>query len=625
VRICFVSVRGANHFMTELLSMLSAAVANAGHEVDFAFDEFPSYDGETVYVVIPHEFHGHLDASVFPDAVQCARTIALCTENPGTEWFEAACHLLQHFGAVAAINRGSVAELRRRGIPCEHLQLGYSRLWDRWRREADSERPIDVLYMGSTDARRNPLLAATGHHLWDRRCEYLVPALESRYGPRFDYLTGIEKYDRLRSAALILNFHRDRSSCFEWVRFLEAAVNGCVFVTEPSLDHGPLIPGEHLVVSDPDSIALVAARLLADPERLRRARLGAYDFVREQLPMGPSVERLVARADELHGRSSPRSSLSATPLPPRPTAQAPGSADPDAQHAETQAAMLRSLSVETRELRRAINSLAHRARAGADPVGEVMASTPAYRDARPRVSVVVTVHDYEREVIDALASIADSRFGELEVLIVDDGSSDDSAQAVTDFLTTHPWLPGMLLHHPVNLGLAASRNAAVTRGRGEYVFVLDADNGVYPSALGRLVAALDEDPEATFAYPMIAVLQDGRPVSLRSSLPWEPARLRGGNYIDAMALIRREDLLELGGYTTEPRLTGWEDFHLWCRCAETGRYGVIVPQVLAWYRRHSHSMSADNESSTVAAWSIMRARFPELRAGSPPVAAGGHV
>jgi len=252
-----------------------------------------------------------------------------------------------------------------------------------------------------------------------------------------------------------------------------------------------------------------------------------------------------------------------------------------------------------------------------------MASTPAYRDARPRVSVVVTVHDYEREVIDALTSIADSRFAELEVLIVDDGSSDDSAQAVTDFLTARPWLPGLLVRHPVNLGLAASRSAAVTRGRGEYVFMLDADNGVYPSALGRLVAALDEDPEASFAYAMIAVLEDGRPVSLLSSLPWEPAHLRSGNYIDAMALIRREELLELGGYTTEPRLTGWEDFHLWCSCAKAGRRGLLVPQVLAWYRRHRHSMLADTERSTVAAWSIMRARFPELLAGSPGVAVGG--
>jgi len=54
-----------------------------------------------------------------------------------------------------------------------------------------------------------------------------------------------------------------------------------------------------------------------------------------------------------------------------------------------------------------------------------------------------------------------------------------------------------------------------------------------------------------------------------------------------MALIRREELLAVGGYTTDARLTGWEDFHLWCRCAE-GRYGVIVPQVLAWYRRQAH-------------------------------------
>jgi hypothetical protein len=90
-----------------------------------------------------------------------------------------------------------------------------------------------------------------------------------------------------------------------------------------------------------------------------------------------------------------------------------------------------------------------------------------------------------------------------------------------------------------------------------------------------------------------------------------------------MAMLRRDELLELGGYSVDPRLTGWEDFHLWCRCAEAGRRGVLVPSVLAWYRQTGHSMLRQTERSTSAAWSLMASRFPELLTPRAIVSAAG--
>lgn len=613
MRFCFISVRQHNHFMTELLSMISAATSAAGHEAEFAFDEFPALGDDGIYVVIPHELHGHLDPRSWPTPRQCARTIALCTENPGTEWFESTCHLLPHFGTAVAFNRASVVELRRRGIACEHLQLGYSPLWDHWRRDERTRRPIDVLYLGAEDARRDPILAGYGRHLWARNCQFLVPPLESRATSRLDYLTGPEKYERLRDSQLVLNLHRAQSASLEWLRYLEAACNGCVMVTEPCVDHQPLRPGEHFLAASAESLPLVADRLLDDPDRLHRMRLAAYDYVREELQMGPGIERLAAlgQATLRRALAKPPSAIAppaTSPLPPRPVPVT--AAPPTAEQAVGVA--VRGLAIETRELRRAVADVAHRVRTGEPPEVEIHSCTPAYTTAAPQVTVIVTVHDYEREVVEALASVAASQYTAFEVLILDDASADGSVQATSEFLRDHPWLPAMLLCDPVNRGLARSRNTLLERARGEYVFVLDADNGVYPSALGRLAAALDADQSASFAYPMIAAFQDGVPLRLLSALPWEPGRLRQGNYIDAMVLVRREHILALGGYATDPRVTGWEDFHLWCQCAEAGLHGILVPQVLAWYRRRAHAMLSDTESSTVTAWSLMRARFPDL-------------
>jgi GT2 family glycosyltransferase len=610
--------------MTELLRAISSATAAAGHTTELALDEFPRLEGEYAYVVIPHEFHAWGDPRGFPNRRLRARTIALCTENPGTEWFEATSQLVPEFAAAVSINRSSAAELQRRGIRCEHLQLGYSAQWDSWLGDEDARRDIDVLYLGAADPRRDPLLGSLGGELWARQCEFLVPPLEPRTRPRPDFLKGTDKYHRLRSARTLLNLHRTTSSALEWMRFLEAICNGCVVVSEPCLDCDPLVPGEHFIAASVDSIGHAIDVLLDSPDRLRLLRERAYDFVRTELPMEPAGERLAELAAELPREplagdgSSLRAKTERLARPALPSrAEIPPSDAPNLQepHPATEAIPPSTNPIEapcnTPERRRTFRSISNRILTGRAGV-RVLDQTPSYASTEPRVTVVlVTVDDRGREAVEALASVAKSRYDTLEVLILDDSSDMQTAAAVRAFLDDHPSLPAMLLRQPVNHGLAHSRNTLVKHARGEYVFILDATGGIYPSTLERLVTSLDADPHAIFAYPMVAVFEGDRPVELLSSLPWEPARLKSENWIDATALIRRARLLELGGYSTDQRLAGWEDFDLWCKCAEAGGHGVHVPQVLAWHRRIPASVT-QSESETPAKWAVMRERFPQL-------------
>jgi glycosyltransferase involved in cell wall biosynthesis len=207
--------------------------------------------------------------------------------------------------------------------------------------------------------------------------------------------------------------------------------------------------------------------------------------------------------------------------------------------------------------------------------------------------------------------VATSHYGAIELLVTGDPSIYRSTSAVRRFLNEHSALPASLVCQPPQ-GLARSRNALVEHAHGEYLFMLDATGAIFPSTLQRLVAALDESPQASFAYPMVGVLDGDRPVELLSSLPWEPERLRRGNWIDSLALIRRQRLLELGGYTTDPRLAGWEDFDLWCKCAQAGGHGVHVPQVLACHRRLPRSEGPRRENPADTRWVLMRERFPQL-------------
>jgi GT2 family glycosyltransferase len=124
--------------------------------------------------------------------------------------------------------------------------------------------------------------------------------------------------------------------------------------------------------------------------------------------------------------------------------------------------------------------------------------------------------------------------------------------------------------------------------------MLDADNALFPHAAERLAAALDEDPEAAFAYGLIGMYRDadGAPDGLLSAFPWDPSLLKRFNWIDALALLRTHAVMELGGYVDDDRLHGWEDYDLWARIAESGGHGAHCPQPVGRYRRSQGTMVA---------------------------------
>jgi hypothetical protein len=605
---CFVSTRRGSHFMTELLSAISTATAASGHSVEVTFDRFPTAREECIYVVIPHEFRVWGDPQGFPGSEQLERTIALCTENLGTEWFEATYELVPKFAAAISINRSSAAELRRRGIRCEHIQLGYSPLWDTWQREEDVERPIDVLYLGAADPRRDPLVAGFGRDLWAHECQFLIPPLEPRTRPRPDFLKEADKYHRLRSAKILLNLHRTTSAALEWMRFLEAICNGCVVVSEPCLDGDPLVVGQHFLEATAEDITQVVNRLLDDPQRLQGLREQAYDFVRDKLPMEPAGYRLAELAAELPRR--PPATRHATRVDgretitrPSPHTPATGGEPPDLEAplgtGESEApAEVPTTSKPWRAItRHVLGTRQHKL--------QTLVQTSAYASAVPRVTVCVVARGRGSNE-DVLASVAASQSDDLELLVLDDASQDGFASAAGRVLEAQAALPAMLLQRSVSRGLGDALNVLSERARGQYIFVLDGDAGIYPSTLERLADALELDARATFSYPMVAVFAAGNEaVELRSSLPWEPQRLRRASWIDSMALLRRDRLLKLGGYTTDPQLAGWEHFELWCRCAEAGGHGVQVPQVLAWRHRNADTVPP-------GVWTVLRARFPQL-------------
>lgn len=204
------------------------------------------------------------------------------------------------------------------------------------------------------------------------------------------------------------------------------------------------------------------------------------------------------------------------------------------------------------------------------------------------VTVCISLYNYENYIVETLESVYQQTLEAINLIIVDDHSIDQSTALAQTWLNQNQtrFNSVILLRHHQNCGLAAARNTAISQVTTPFIFILDADNTLYPRCLAQCLEAI-EASDAAFAYPLIEKF--GHETGIMGNLVWNRDRLAQGNYIDAMALVRRSAMIEVSGYTKMPH-PGWEDYDLWCKLAEQGHFGVLVPEVLARYRTHQQSM-----------------------------------
>ncbi|MDQ4047825.1 MAG: glycosyltransferase [Actinomycetota bacterium] len=608
--LCFVTASAGNHFMKELLAAVASEASALGAAVTHVADHFPDPYPDTAYVYVPHEYAALAPADGMPTHVQRSRSIALCTEQPGTTWFDLSAAHAAAAGAVLDISDAGEAALRRRGVRAERFRLGYAECWDVYGGQEGTARDVDILFMGSSTPRRQAVLAANAATLARHRCRILLAPERPKPHPREDYVVDDQKRALLARSSVMLNIHRGELRYFEWVRAIEAICAGTVLVSEPSDGCQPLIPGEHLGLGEPEDLGHLASWLLQEPERLTAIRSSAYDFVRAELPMRPAVERLLTIADGLPRRRGIRHGAAPASSPVVPPPDDADEPSPNPLQRSFKHLLLRQIHLE-----RAVSEIKEM-QSGRDPDAvETAHLTPAYPSFRPRVSVCIPVRNHAEEIIGALDSVVGAEGPPLEILVLDDCSTDRTLDAAVEWMQARAHVIGSVMTRPVNRGLGAGRNELLRTARGEYAFMLDADNSIYPAAIARLCEALDGDPGAAFAYCMLERHSSGRSLGLLSDGPWEPDRLRDGNYVDAMALLRRVPVLELGGYSEDIRLYGWEDFDLWCRIAQRGGHGVFVPEILCRYRQSHHSMLSVTGIDGTEAISLMRERYPSVWPG----------
>ena len=213
-----------------------------------------------------------------------------------------------------------------------------------------------------------------------------------------------------------------------------------------------------------------------------------------------------------------------------------------------------------------------------------------------RVSFVVANYNYGRFLGQAVQSILDQNYEPLEVIVVDDASTDETPRVLDQFASDDRV---RVIRHDVRRGNRHSDNEGIALARGEFVGTLDADDFcIDPNAIRRQVQLFEADPNVGFVYTAY-LLCDEHGHALREYEPWPEDRVRDGlaefadlvlaNHVShSGTIVRRECHEAVGGY--DPKLPYAGDLDLWLRLAARYRVGYLAEPIYA-YRQHRASMT----------------------------------
>lgn len=214
------------------------------------------------------------------------------------------------------------------------------------------------------------------------------------------------------------------------------------------------------------------------------------------------------------------------------------------------------------------------------------ATLPHPTERPPTVSVVIPCYDLGAYLDEAVQSVLAQTFQDFEILIVDDGSTDEATRRLLESYER----PKTRVLRTQNRGLPAAKNTGVANTTGPYLCMLDADDRLDPRYMEVSLRALEADTSLAFASHWLRYFGE-------ETGDWTPTNcdfpaLLDINTVNGSALVRRSALEAVGGFD-ESMTSGCEDWDLWIALVERGLRGTILQDVLFHYRRRTGSMSRE--------------------------------
>jgi len=235
------------------------------------------------------------------------------------------------------------------------------------------------------------------------------------------------------------------------------------------------------------------------------------------------------------------------------------------------------------------------------------------------VSVVIPAYNYAKYLGETLTSVFAQTYAPEEVIVVDDGSTDQTRRVVQGFSD-----PRLRYIYQSNQGLSAARNTGIANARYPYVTFLDADDVWFPELLETAMQRFSQLPQefGVVATGWVRITMDGQFIDR----PNDPRKMLGSREIKASdiavrtrflssgIIVRREVFEQVGGFNTTLRSS--EDREMWIRIARKRRI-YFTQEPLAKIRRHGKSMSRNADRMRTNMRKVLAAYFRDTGVASP--------
>lgn len=199
----------------------------------------------------------------------------------------------------------------------------------------------------------------------------------------------------------------------------------------------------------------------------------------------------------------------------------------------------------------------------------------------PKVSIIITNYNYGQYLKQALESALAQDYSSIEVIVVDDGSTDNSAQVL------QPYLKRIAYIGQPNSGVVAARNNGAAQSSGDYIIFLDADDYLPSNFVSQAIKTATSNSSTHFVYSDMEIV--GSTSYRQVSHQWNSRLLLISNYIGLTTLIHKAAFDSIGGFKQDlNRTRSYEDWDLWLTLSDHGFKGQYDPQLFFYYRKEGN-------------------------------------
>jgi len=213
---------------------------------------------------------------------------------------------------------------------------------------------------------------------------------------------------------------------------------------------------------------------------------------------------------------------------------------------------------------------------------------------QPKISVIIPTYNKAQYLKEAIESVLNQAYKEIEVIVIDDGSTDDTGEVIKSFDDTR-----IIYFFQKNKGPAAARNSGLKKAKGRYVAFLDSDDLWLSGKLKRQMDFIEKNPEIELLGTGCYEITDKGKIIGKKIFPiknkiLQKDLIKYNPFIQSSIIIRREVFGKVGLYNQKFRES--EDYDLWLRIAENHKIANLVePLVMKRYYKEGLSPAKDKE------------------------------